>query len=152
MRRSIERNQRFALAAAVLFALAAGYELWHVVSVQRLGGTLALPITMIAAIVQLVVWASAAVLLVVRDRVGARLLRASFGLSAVGAFLVLAHGLVLAMLGEPENAAFILGGLVLAVLVKLAWTPFPWTYGDEPSAAPPHQIVRGPEGEEHEVF
>ena len=151
MRRHLDRTQRYAIAAAVIFAFAAGYELWHLVAARRFGA-MTLPISTIAALVQMLLWASAAVLLVVRDRVGDRLLRSAFGFSAVGAFLVLAHGLVLRMLGQPVGFAFVLGGIALAVLVKLAWTPFPWTAGDTSSAAPPHRIVRGPEGEEHEVI
>lgn len=136
----------------MIFALGAGYELWHLVAARRFG-TLAMPLSAIVALVHMLVWGAAAVLLVLRDRVSDRMLRASFGLSAVGAFLMLAHGLVLrGLLYQPMGIAFIVGGVVVALLVKLAWTPFPWTAGDRAAAAPPHPIVRGPDGQEHELL
>ena len=152
---STPRAQRYALAAAAIFAFAAGYDLWHVVAGEPFAGTLALGLTIAAALVSSAVWMAAAALLIVRDRrrTSDRLARAAFGTSVVGAFLVLAHGLGLrGPLGDPMGIAFIVGGIALGILVKLAWTPFPWSRGERPAQAPPHRMVRGPEGEEHPVL
>jgi hypothetical protein len=137
-----------ALASAVLFAVAALYDLWHVVTAQGFGGQIALWLTVVVGLVNASVWGTAAALLVLRPRLSERAVRAAFAASLVGVLLVFVHGLVLrGALRDPAGIAFVLGALVLAVLVRLAWLPIPGSQDQPPSGPVSRRTVPTPLGE-----
>lgn len=140
------RNQQAAIAAAVLFAVAAGYDLWHLVTGSPFG-SLARSLSILVALGSVLLWSGAAILLVVRPSTSGRWMQASFGLSLAGAFLVLAHGLVLRG-AEMLRAGivFLIAAPIVAILIKLAWTPFPWARR-EPPAEPARTLVRTRRGD-----
>ncbi len=138
-------HPRYAIVAAVLFVIAAAYEAWHLVTNQPFRG-LAPEISRLFAMVSLTLWSVTALFLVVRP-VSNRLMAAGFGLSVFGTILVFLHGLVLrGVLGDVAGIPMILGAFVLAVLLKKAWTPFPWA-STQPPARPAKTMVRTRQGE-----
>jgi hypothetical protein len=123
--RRIDRRDRAAFVAALLFAAAAVDNLVHLVTGTPFG-ELALPFSQLVALLNIVVWGVAAATLVLRWR-SARVLRTSAGFAWVGLFLVFSHGLVLrGLLRLPEGIVFVVAAVPLAILVKRAFTPSPF--------------------------
>jgi hypothetical protein len=138
-------HPRYAILAAVLFVVAAGYDAWHLVTNRPFEG-LALWLSRLAAMVNLAIWSITALFLVVRPASN-RLMATGFGLSVVATILFFLHGLVLrGALGDVAGIPMILGAFVLAVLLKKAWTPFPWA-SKEPPAQPAKTVVQTHQGE-----
>ena len=117
-------RDRYALAAAVLFTCGVIYAIAQLV-LMRPYGRMDVDASMMLSAVLAGVWGAAAVTLGLRAR--RRVLRSSLVLGWLGTFLALGHGLVLNAMDDRSGLALMVASMLSAVLVKSAFTPYPWT-------------------------
>jgi hypothetical protein len=144
-----DRRDRFALAAAAIFAAGVAFELWHVVS-GRPSGVLDRHASLGIQLVDLTIWALAATALVLRGR-SERMLELSFVASVFGALAFLVNGMLLRAAEDPAGIAVLLAAPVVAFLVLQSFRPFPWRRTSPPEPRP-RRTIRAADGEEHPVI
>jgi len=117
------KRDRYALAAALLFACGVIYAVVQLVTLRPYG-RMEVDASMMLSAVMAGVWGAAAITLGLRLR--RRVLRSSLVLAWLGTFLALGHGLVLRAMEDRSGLAVLVASMLSAVLVKSAFTPYPW--------------------------